>query len=130
MQLNALETANFTNTIIFGNENPEILLDKNNDAAFNFKFTNCLIKFSDPNNNFNTEEYDFDNTNYYENIIVNEDPEFLDPLLNLLQIPNNSPADGKASVFGNLSADIIGTNRGTPPDLGAYESILFPEEEE
>ena len=74
--------------------------------------------------------YDFNDSTLYENIIFNEDPEFLDPLLNLLLIPNNSPADGTASVFGSLSTDIIGTNRGTPPDLGAYESILFPEEEE
>ena len=125
VQLNALETADFTNTIIFGNDNLELLLDKNNDATFNFKFTNCLIKFSDPNNNFNTEEYDFNNTNYYENIRVNEDPEFLDPFQNKLQIPNLSPSDGAGIISGNLFLDILGTTRSDPPDLGAYESTVF-----
>tara|TARA_Y100000385_G_C13107528_1_gene649219 strand:+ start:1254 stop:2831 length:1578 start_codon:yes stop_codon:yes gene_type:complete len=125
VQLNALETADFTNTIIFGNDNLELLLDNNNDATFNFKFTNCLIKFSDPNNNFNTEEYDFDNTNYYENIRVNEDPEFLDPFQNKLQIPNLSPSDGAGIISGNLFLDILGTTRSNPPDLGAYESTVF-----
>ena len=127
---NPLDQANFTNCIIYGNDNPEFIVDKEDSEVFNFKFSNCLIRFSDTGNNFTGPLYDFNDATLYENIIFNEDPEFLDPLLNLLQIPNNSPADGKASVFGNLSADIIGTNRGTPPDLGAYESILFPEEEE
>ena len=34
-----------------GNDNPEILLDEVEDAAvvFNFKFTNCLIRFDNRN---------------------------------------------------------------------------------
>ena len=71
------------------------------------------------------EEYDFDNTNYYENIRVNEDPEFLDPFQNKLQIPNLSPSDGAGIISGNLFLDILGTTRSDPPDLGAYESTVF-----
>ena len=127
---NPLDQANFTNCIIYGNDNPEFIVDNEDSEVFNFKFSNCLIRFSDTNNNFTGPLYDFNDSTFYKNIIFNEDPEFLDPSLNLLQIDNSSPADGTASVFGNLSTDIIGTNRGTPPDLGAYESIIFPEEEE
>ncbi|MCB0464034.1 MAG: hypothetical protein KDC81_15140 [Flavobacteriaceae bacterium] len=126
---NPLEEANFTNTIIYGNDNPEMLLDKVDDDTFNFKFTNCLIRFVDSNNNFTGDEYDFDNAALYDNVLFNEDPEFLDPFNNKLQIPNGSPADGYGIVAGNLFSDIIGTMRGTPSDLGAYESIEFQEED-
>jgi len=126
---NPLEEANFTNTIIYGNDNPEMLLDKDNGDTFNFKFTNCLIRFSDSNNNFTGDEYDFDNATHYENVIFNEDPEFLDSYLNKLQIPNGSPADGFGIVAGNLFSDIIGAMRTIPRDLGAYESIEFEEED-
>lgn len=122
---NPLEEANFTNTIIYGNDNPELLLDKDNDDTFNFKFTNCLIRFNDSNNNFTGDQYDFDNVALYENVVFNEDPEFLEPYLNKLQIPDGSPADGLGIVSGNLFADILGTMRTTPRDLGAYESIVF-----
>ena len=122
---NPLEEANFTNTIIYGNDNPELLLDKDNDDTFNFKFTNCLIRFNDSSNNFTGDQYDFSNLALYENVVFNEDPEFLEPYLNKLQIPDGSPADGFGIVAGNLFSDILGTMRTTPRDLGAYESIVF-----
>lgn len=125
---NPLEAANFTNCIIYGNDNPELILDKNNDAAFNFKFTNSLIRFDDPFDNFPQPEYDFSDSNLYENCIFNETPEFLNPQLNLLNIPNGSPADGNAIPFGILSTDITNTTRGALPDIGAYESIEFQED--
>jgi hypothetical protein len=122
---NPLEEANFTNTIIYGNDNPELLLDKDNDDTFNFKFTNCLIRFNDSSNNFTGDQYDFSNLALYENVVFNEDPEFLEPYLNKLQIPDGSPADGLGIVAGNLFSDILGTMRTTSRDLGAYESIVF-----
>jgi hypothetical protein len=122
---NPLEEANFTNTIIYGNDNPELLLDKDNDDTFNFKFTNCLIRFNDSSNNFTGDQYDFDNVALYENVVFNEDPEFLEPYLNKLQIPNGSPSDGFGIVAGNLFSDILGTMRTTSRDLGAYESVVF-----
>ena len=87
---NPLDEANFTNCIIYGDDNPELLLDKDIADDFNFKFTNCLIKFDDPNNNFTEDQYDFSNTLLFENIIFNNDPEFLDPNNNRFQIPNGS----------------------------------------
>ena len=104
-------------------------MEKDSEAAFNFKFTNCLIKFDDPNNNFVGEQYNFANAALYENVIFNEDPGFLDPLLNKLQIENGSIADGKGILAGSLFNDLLNISRGTPPDLGAYESIIFPVED-
>ena len=106
-----------------------MLLERDNDTTFNFKFTNCLIRFNDPNNNFTGSQYDFDDITQYENILFNDDPEFLDPQNNKLQIPNGSPADGQAIMFGMLSSDILNMLRGNPSDLGAYESTEFVDED-
>lgn len=122
---NPLTAANFTNCIVYGNDNPELLLEKENGADFNFKFTNCLIRFNDTNNNFTGDQYDFNNMSLYENVDFNNDPEFLDPQNNKFQIPNGSPADGAAIQFGMLSMDLLNVLRGNPADLGAYESIEF-----
>jgi hypothetical protein len=122
---NPLNEANFTNCIIYGNDNPELILDKDDAETFNFKFTNCLIRFDNSNNNFTGAIYDFGNMALYENVIFNEDPEFLDSNNNELQIPNGSPADNIGIIFGNLTSDILNTTRSATPDLGAYESIEF-----
>ena len=75
---NGLNSANFTNCIIYGNDNPELLLDDIPDADFNFKFKNSLILFNDPNNYFSGPYYNFSDANLYENVLFNLDPEFLD----------------------------------------------------
>ena len=122
---NDLNSANFTNCIIYGNDNPELLLDNVSGAEFNFKFKNCLLLFSDNNNVFSGQYYDFNNLSLYEDMRFNLAPEFLDPAQNLLQIPLNSPAASAASAAGNLNTDITGALRPVPADLGAYNAIDF-----
>ena len=73
---NDLTEANFTNCIIYGNDNPEIFLD-NRGSVFDYKFINCLIKF-DNNNLEGTGNYMFDDTNFYVDNIFNQDPDFED----------------------------------------------------
>tara|TARA_B110000902_G_scaffold238134_1_gene285756 strand:- start:83 stop:1645 length:1563 start_codon:yes stop_codon:yes gene_type:complete len=122
---NPLMSANFTNCIIYGNDSPELLLENENSEDFNFKFTNSLIYFDDPNGNFSSAEYDFNNTTLYEDVIFNNDPQFLDPSSNKLNIPIGSPAEGAGTISGNLTKDITNTTRNSPPDLGAYNTIEF-----
>lgn len=122
---NPLESANFTNCIIYGNDNPELLLEKNNSEEFNFKFTNCLISFRDPSNQYSDEQYNFDDTNLYENTIFNLDPLFLDPINNQLNISTESPATGTGVISGNLNVDVLNRLRSNPPDLGAYKAEQF-----
>ena len=122
---NPLVAANFTNCIIYGNDSPELFLENKNSEDFNFKFTNSLIYFDDPNGNFSSPEYDFSDTTLYENVIFNNNPQFLDPFNNKLNIPFGSPAEGVGIFSGNLTKDITNTTRNSPPDLGPYNAIEF-----
>ena len=122
---NDLNNANFTNCIIYGNDNPEFLLDNFAEAEFNFKFKNCLLLFEDSNNFYTGPYYDFSNLNFYENILLNLNPNFLDPYQNKLQISLESPAAGHGINIGNSNIDILGNQRNSPPDLGAYNAVNF-----
>lgn len=122
---NPLESANFTNCIIYGNDNPELLLEKETSEVFNFKFTNSLIRFDDPTGFYSESQYDISNTDHYENVLFNNDPQFLDPSNNQLNIPFGSPAEGAGITAGNLNVDLTNTSRTSPPDLGAYNATEF-----
>jgi len=125
---NPLDQANFINCIIYGSDNPELILDSDVSDTFIFKFTNCLIKFDNSNGNFSGSQYNFNDGLLYENVVFNQDPNFLNPQNNRLQIPNGSSADNLGIVFGTLISDIFNVPRSATPDLGAYESIIFEED--
>ena len=133
MILADLTEANFNNCIIYGNNNPEILLDEEENAAvaFNFKFTNCLIRFQNNNNNFTEPNYDLTNTAHYEGNIFNLNPDFKDPSKNQLMIGNDSPANNQGSALfaSQVPTDILNVNRMGSPDLGAYQHVMFTEED-
>lgn len=125
--------ANFNNCIIYGNDNPEFLPDEIEDDAvsFNFKLTNCLVRFEDRNDNFTGPNFDFDDMSKYENVIFNQEPDFLEPRENKLIIGETSAANGQGNtVFANqVPTDILNVNRTGSPDIGAYQHIVFPEED-
>ncbi len=125
-----LEQANFTNCIIFGNQNIELAFVRDDSKAFNYNFKNCLIQFNDINNvTIDNPLYDFENTDLFDNIILNEDPDFKDPSENMFMIGEESAANGSATT-PTSGTDILGIDRNTTaPDIGAYESSIFPEEE-
>ncbi|MBD0831854.1 hypothetical protein [Aestuariibaculum sediminum] len=128
-----LSEANFNNCIIYGNDNQEILLDEIEDDAinFNFKFTNCLIRFQDNSNFFNGNNYNFEDLSHYENIIINQMPDFFDASNNALIIGDNSSVinKGNANFAIQVPNDILNQNRTSAPDLGAYQHITFPEDD-
>ncbi len=120
--------AEFTNCIIYGNDNPELLLE-NEGNDFDFKFTHCLIRFNNENLE-GTGNYIFSDTMRYDGIIFNIDPDFEDPFENLMRIGEDSGANRLADpFFSNLVGnDILGESRNVPePDAGAYESVVFEE---
>lgn len=128
-----LTEANFNNCIIYGNEDTEFLLDEIEDEAvtFNFKFTNCLIKFDDVFEEFDSPNYDFENTDLYENIIFNETPDFKNTETNELIIGAESAGinNGNNEFANQVPTDILNVNRTSSPDIGAYQHITFSEED-
>ena len=124
-----LIAANFNNCIIYGNENIELSLFSAPNTAFNYNFSNSLVRFNDSNNNFSDNPlYDFGNTNLFTNVILNQAPTFFDTNNNDFNIEMNvSGAENIGDASINVPIDLNGTNRATPPDAGAYESVLFPE---
>ncbi|WP_274475813.1 hypothetical protein [Mangrovimonas aestuarii] len=126
-----LVEANFNNCIIYGNDNPEFLVDELEDEAvvFNFKFTNCLLRFQDNSNFYSGDNYDFDNPELYENIIFNQNPDFKDPFNNEMIIGEESAGINQANQdFSNqVPNDILNVNRTSTPDIGAYQHTVFEE---
>jgi hypothetical protein len=126
-----LEEATFSNCIIYGSETREFILRKVDGADFNFQFQNSLLKFEDPQGQFvDNPLYDFSNSLLYPNSVFNQNPEFLAPLQNKLNISNESGANGigDPATTQLVPLDLLGTPRGTPSDAGAYESVIFPED--
>lgn len=131
--LASLTEANFNNCIIYGNDNTEFQLEEIEDDAvdFNFKFTNCLIRFNDSSNNFTGDNYNFDNSELYENIIFNREPDFKDTNTNQFIIGADSEAINQGStLFANqVPFDILNVDRTASPDLGAYQHTTFTEDD-
>jgi len=121
-----LETALFENCIIYGTNDLEFFAEGVSESALNYKLDHCLLRFNDFSDRFTDDpRFDFSNTALYENIFLNEDPDFLNTRANDFRIGENSAANarGDISVANDVPLDILGVNRTTAPDLGAFQSI-------
>jgi hypothetical protein len=122
--------ANFKNCIIFGSNQVELLVNRGSDTSkqFNYSFSKCQIKFNNTANQFtNNPDYAFINDT--NEILKNQDPDFLDVYQNKLMIGADSDAINFGTDLG-IPTDILGATRViTAPnkvDLGAYQHITFP----
>lgn len=125
-----LLAANFTNCIIYGNEQRELGLANEPSAAFNFNLTNSLLRFEDENGDFSdVPEYNFNNVTLYTNTVLNQDPIFQNTNLNNFNIEQGtSGAEGIGLGGVAPSTDLNGTMRNSnTPDAGAYEATVFPD---
>ncbi len=122
--VNDLVAANFTNCIFDGNSNIEFVLDKAEGSAFNYSVVNSMLTFNDSNASFtDNAELDFTNPNY-QNILLSGVLNFRNPQENDFIIGQNSDAIGKA-ISTVFTTDILGIDRTTNPDIGAYQHIIF-----
>ncbi len=124
-----LVQANFTNCIIYGPNNIELGLNKDNGTGFSYNISYCLVRFNDTNNQFTSNPLyaDFlsETTNLRSNSQTANDPKFKNTSKNNLRILNNSAAIGKGNPAFLVPVDADGKTRTTtPPDLGAYEHLL------
>jgi hypothetical protein len=100
--------ADFTNCIITGKMETEVVVNKVKSTDFEVQFQNCLVKAKkDPV--------------YFTDCLHNDDPQFTDKeKLDFILLPT-SPAIGKGKPDIGVPYDILGNSRGNKPDVGAYQ---------
>ncbi|WP_029489366.1 hypothetical protein [Ochrovirga pacifica] len=119
----SLQRADFVNCIIAGSKNTEIEFDKHESFSnFNFSFTNCMINLEKGTDFFNTN-----NTSYYTNCLFQPTFDFRNTSINDLRIGLKNEGIDKANITTaqQVPTDILGTNRTTNADIGAYQHIDF-----
>ena len=104
-------TANFTNCIVYGTLDEEIVYDDDGELPFTYKYYNCLLK----------TELDV-STVEYNLILKNTNPLFTDPALDDYHIQSSSPCrDYGTLTFTEFDLDEVA--RDVAPDLGAFEYV-------
>ena len=119
-----LQKAEFINSIIDGNSSFELALLDNGTNQFEYSFTNCLLKFNDTNNQFESNPlYNFENVSVYTDIILNEEANFNETSKNDFRIGNPSALDNVANLetAQEVPLDILGFDRTISPTIGAYQ---------
>ncbi|MDR2971866.1 MAG: right-handed parallel beta-helix repeat-containing protein [Bacteroidales bacterium] len=100
--------ANFINCIIYGRNETEIEVEKDQGANAELTLQNCLLRSKN-------------NATYFIECLHNEDPQFTDrSKLDFTLLPE-SPAIGKGKPNIEVPFDILGNSRGDFPDIGAYQ---------
>lgn len=114
---NDLINANFYNSIIYGNNQDELILSNKEGPLFQYKFDHCLIRSQTLKNSANSAQFD--------TIIWNKDPEFKFNPKAYLELDTLSPAKDAGSIpIGKLyPLDLKKVDRTKDPDLGAYERV-------
>ena len=124
-----LEEAFFGNSIIYGNNEDELVLSISDGADFNYKFENNLIKYT---NRKGELDFEIEGNPLFENTIVNEDPLFWDEYNNDLRITSESPVVGKGDleIANTVPKDILHVIRNIfdKVDFGAYQNVVKEEE--
>lgn len=126
--------ANFNNCIIYGSNQVEMILDNEQSTSsptlFNYKFNHCLLKFNNIDNQFtNNPLYQFttDATHYVNCSIASNsstfNPQFEDQSKNQLWLSEDLNLPNDATFTLLFPNDILGINRTTSTDLGAYQFI-------
>ena len=113
------DNAEFTNSIIYGSQSMELLIESYNDLQLNYLFDYCLTRIS-------SDSLDYLEDPLFTNIINNEDP-LLDSIPVVYELDSLSPAidAGLPAHAVEFPFDLNGNSRldDDAPDLGAYEWI-------
>ncbi len=122
-----LDRADFLNCIIYGNRDVEFFAVKNDGANFMFQLKNSLVKFHDPRHEITEDYLDFDNPTYFSANVLNGNPDFENPEENKLRIGLQSAGIGigDANVAASVPLDLLGEDRTSSPDAGAYQHTDF-----
>lgn len=116
-----VQSAYFGNCIVYGNNNKELAITKDDAAALNFTFNHALLRLPR-----DTADRDLDLTDpRFQDVLVNQDPDFVDPQQNRYGLDSASQAVDQGNVADGAAVqiDILGRTRNFNgiPDLGAFE---------
>lgn len=119
VQIRAFDNLYFGNTIIYGNNQDEIVFDIYDGTSVDYTFDHCLIR-----TRMNTGNDSFINT------LVNQDPLFHDTQTHDFRLSEESPAIGAGNpdIAIEIPTDIEGNDRTQRVDIGAVQ--YYPIEEE
>lgn len=125
--VNDLQQCDILNSIVYGNRPIEFFAVKNDAAGFQFKLSHSLVRFEDPNHEITEDYLDFTNTTYFSNNVLNANPDFENPDENKMLIGMQSAGIGigDANVASSVPLDLLGEDRTSSPDAGAYQHTDF-----
>jgi hypothetical protein len=102
--------ANFTNCIVYGPLDDEIIFGKKNEWNYNVTMDHCLIKRTTAVSNA-----------VLNNTTLNNDPQFKDYFKWDYHPKTTSPAKGAGISVPGILDDLDGITRPSPPAIGCYE---------
>jgi hypothetical protein len=112
----------FGNCIIYGNKTSEVYIDLYDNTEPNYKFDHTLIKVD--------SDFSTSNSDLFENVVVNKNPNFIDPYEGNFELDTLSAAiNAGKDEYGDLYREDINLQNRTSdshPDLGAYERVETP----
>jgi putative sterol carrier protein len=116
-----VESAYFGNCIIYGNNEQEFGIAKDESGQINYQFNGALLKLA-----FDPEDRGFDVSGpEFTSVEINRDPDFVNVNRNFFQLDSASQAIdlGNTNDGFLVPTDILGgiRNFGGLPDIGAYE---------
>jgi hypothetical protein len=119
LQLREFTGISFSNSIIYGSLQEEILFDFHPDTSPPFLFDHCLLR----------TQTDISGPGFNQ-IILNQNPLFHMVEENDYRLKENSPAIGAGSpdVSASVPLDILGNDRSGRSDLGAIQYHIIEEE--
>lgn len=113
-----------TNSIVYGNYQTELVLDKKDGVGFDVNFNTSLLRIEEG------KDIDLEDASLFTDCIFNEDPEFIktyDDRQSNYQLDTLSAAQNKAnqSFSGLYPLDLTGKSRliDAQSDIGAYERV-------
>jgi hypothetical protein len=122
----SLTNASFSNCIVDGNRDLELIFSNQGAGAFNYQFRNCSIKFRDGRQEFlDNPLYDFENQDLFSNVLVNPFISYEDTAEHNFQLTQQAEIldIGDLATALEVPFDLLGISRTVSPDLGAYELI-------
>ncbi|MDR4989222.1 MAG: hypothetical protein RG741_10335 [Bacteroidales bacterium] len=121
IQVRDFDRLYFGNSIIYGNNQEEIVFDIYEGTEVAFTFDHCLLRTQ-----MNTA------TSSFIECLINQDPLFHDNQRHDYRLTEDSPAIGAGSpeIAGQVPVDLLGRDRTERPDIGAVQYYLIEEEED